>query len=248
MIILGIAHQGFSQCRIINNKHDSVFITFERTGSVKVQGEEERQPGVILRLKNNSNCAVTIDAEVNGDFVVRRNTVIPDVLYTYRAGDESNESMSGDAFAVINIRGGRSILFGVPIDHFDEPGGLIEVPFRYKWEDSGDKDGSAVTVDHKVFFSITEIPKGVISSKDTEPTRSYPALWFAPINDQNKPAWDILPLERQAGKVILSKRNELGILSNFAATPFELYGKGYASDASQGRTNHQSKAHSQSHP
>jgi len=47
---------------------------------------------------------------------------------------------------------------------------------------------------------------------------SYPAVWFAPINDPNKPDWEILPQEAKAGEVILSKRNELGILSNFAAT------------------------------
>lgn len=57
----------------------------------------------------------------------------------------------------------------------------------------------------------------------------YPDVWFAPINDPNKPAWEILPQEAKEGEVILSKRNELGILSNFAATPFELYGKRYAS-------------------
>ncbi len=57
----------------------------------------------------------------------------------------------------------------------------------------------------------------------------YPAVWFAPINDPNKPDWEILPQEAKAGEVILSKRNELGILSNFAATLFELYGKRYAS-------------------
>ncbi|MBP7415716.1 MAG: NADAR family protein [Pyrinomonadaceae bacterium] len=57
----------------------------------------------------------------------------------------------------------------------------------------------------------------------------YPVVWFAPINDPNKPDWEILPQEAKAGEVILSKRNELGILSNFAATPFELYGKRYAS-------------------
>jgi predicted NAD-dependent protein-ADP-ribosyltransferase YbiA (DUF1768 family) len=56
-----------------------------------------------------------------------------------------------------------------------------------------------------------------------------PAIWFAPINDPNKPDWEILPQEAKAGEVILSKRNELGILSNFAATPFELDGKRYAS-------------------
>jgi len=58
---------------------------------------------------------------------------------------------------------------------------------------------------------------------------TYPALWFAPINDPKKPDWEILPQEAKAGEVILSKRNELGILSNFAATPFELDGKRYAS-------------------
>lgn len=57
----------------------------------------------------------------------------------------------------------------------------------------------------------------------------YPAAWFAPVNDPNKPDWEILPQEAKAGEVILSKRNELGILSNFAATPFELRGKKYAS-------------------
>jgi len=58
---------------------------------------------------------------------------------------------------------------------------------------------------------------------------TYPAVWFAPVLDPNKPDWEILPQEAKAGEVILSKRNELGILSNFAATPFELYGKRFAS-------------------
>ncbi|MEQ1644795.1 MAG: hypothetical protein ABL959_15205, partial [Pyrinomonadaceae bacterium] len=58
---------------------------------------------------------------------------------------------------------------------------------------------------------------------------AFPATWFAYVLDLNKPDWEILPQEAKAGEVILSKRNELGILSNFAATPFELYGKRYAS-------------------
>ena len=44
-----------------------------------------------------------------------------------------------------------------------------------------------------------------------------------------KPDWEILPQAAKPGEVILSKRNELGILSNFAATPFILDGKTYAS-------------------
>lgn len=56
-----------------------------------------------------------------------------------------------------------------------------------------------------------------------------PMAWFAPINDPNKPDWEILPQEARDGEVILSKRNELGILSNFAATPFVFDGNRYAS-------------------
>ncbi len=57
----------------------------------------------------------------------------------------------------------------------------------------------------------------------------YPAHWFAPVIDPKKPDWEILPQEAGAGEVILSKRNELGLLSNFAPTPFVFHGKRYAS-------------------
>lgn len=57
----------------------------------------------------------------------------------------------------------------------------------------------------------------------------YPARWWAPVTDAHKPDWEILPQAAKPGEVILSKRNELGILSNFAATPFTLRGVGYAS-------------------
>ena len=57
----------------------------------------------------------------------------------------------------------------------------------------------------------------------------YPANWWTPISDPEKPDWEILPQEAGPGEVILSKRNELGLLSNFAATPFVFHGKRYAS-------------------
>ncbi len=57
----------------------------------------------------------------------------------------------------------------------------------------------------------------------------YPAHWFAPVDDPKKPDWEILPQEAGPGEVILSKRHELGLLSNFAPTPFVFRGKRYAS-------------------
>ncbi len=57
----------------------------------------------------------------------------------------------------------------------------------------------------------------------------YPVVWFAPISDPKKPDWEILPQEAGPGEVILSKRNELGLLSNFAPTPFVFHNRRYAS-------------------
>ncbi len=58
---------------------------------------------------------------------------------------------------------------------------------------------------------------------------NYPAHWWSPVSTNGAPAWEILPQAAKPGEVILSKRNELGLLSNFAATPFTFRGKRYAS-------------------
>src|SRR5271165_788722 len=60
-------------------------------------------------------------------------------------------------------------------------------------------------------------------------THDYPSHWWTPVPEAGKPDWEILPQAAKPGQVILSKRNELGILSNFAPTPFVLRGKRYAS-------------------
>jgi predicted NAD-dependent protein-ADP-ribosyltransferase YbiA (DUF1768 family) len=60
-------------------------------------------------------------------------------------------------------------------------------------------------------------------------THDYPSHWWTPVPEAGKPDWEILPQAAKPGQVILSKRNELGILSNFAPTPFVYRGKSYAS-------------------
>jgi predicted NAD-dependent protein-ADP-ribosyltransferase YbiA (DUF1768 family) len=58
----------------------------------------------------------------------------------------------------------------------------------------------------------------------------YPARWWVLVPKEGAPNWEILPQEAGPGEVILSKRQaDLGLLSNFAATPFEFHGKKYAS-------------------
>jgi len=57
----------------------------------------------------------------------------------------------------------------------------------------------------------------------------YPKSWWDPIDKKSAPGWEVLPQEAAPGEVILSKRNELGLLSNFAHTPFTYHGKSYES-------------------
>lgn len=58
---------------------------------------------------------------------------------------------------------------------------------------------------------------------------NYPAHWWLPVPTNGAPAWEIFPEAAPPGAVILSKRHELGLLSNFAATPFTFRGQRYAS-------------------
>ena len=58
---------------------------------------------------------------------------------------------------------------------------------------------------------------------------NYPAEWFAEVPRDQLASWEIAPQDAKPGEVILSKRTPLGILSNFASTPFELDNKSYES-------------------
>ena len=57
----------------------------------------------------------------------------------------------------------------------------------------------------------------------------YPAHWWQEVDRDTAPGWEVLPQDAKEGEVILSKRNELGVLSNFAATDFIYKGTLYKS-------------------
>jgi hypothetical protein len=67
------------------------------------------------------------------------------------------------------------------------------------------------------------------ASKAVSHDARYPSHWWAPVPKEGAPGWEILPQEAGPGEVILSKRHELGLLSNFAPTPFTFRGQRYAS-------------------
>ncbi len=68
------------------------------------------------------------------------------------------------------------------------------------------------------------------SSTNLHAAGNYPDHWWQNIpRDSTTPEWEVLPQEAGPGEVILSKRNELGILSNFAPTPVVIDSKRYPS-------------------
>jgi predicted NAD-dependent protein-ADP-ribosyltransferase YbiA (DUF1768 family) len=81
-----------------------------------------------------------------------------------------------------------------------------------------------------VLASAASMPTSILAAAQNIPRNPrYPAHWWTPVSAEGKPEWEVLPQEAGAGEVILSKRHELGLLSNFAATPFVFRGKRYAS-------------------
>jgi predicted NAD-dependent protein-ADP-ribosyltransferase YbiA (DUF1768 family) len=75
------------------------------------------------------------------------------------------------------------------------------------------------------------LASGLLCSCGTTARRApvYPAQWWKPAPKEGAPAWEMLPQEAKPGEVILSKRNQLGLLSNFAPTPFVFHQRSYAS-------------------
>jgi len=77
---------------------------------------------------------------------------------------------------------------------------------------------------------IVKLTRDRRSNKQDSTAHFYPDKWWSPARKEGAPDWEILPQEAKTGEVILTKRNEeLGLLSNFAPTPFEYHGKRYAS-------------------
>lgn len=72
----------------------------------------------------------------------------------------------------------------------------------------------------RVFFFILAIHFSALA---------YPPEWFKEVPRSEAQSWEILPQDAKIGEVILSKRTELGVFSNFGATPFVLDGVHFAS-------------------
>lgn len=77
--------------------------------------------------------------------------------------------------------------------------------------------------------SSSGIKKNIVPTKaiDLNWQNDFPVHWWQEVPRKEAKYWEILPQDAGYMEVILSKRNELGLLSNFAETPFVYHGVCY---------------------
>jgi len=57
----------------------------------------------------------------------------------------------------------------------------------------------------RLAFLIVLIGSAFVAPLLAQKSRTYPAIWFDPINGPNKPVWVLLPQERQAVAVVFAE-------------------------------------------
>lgn len=70
-------------------------------------------------------------------------------------------------------------------------------------------------------------PPPIIQVAHNDWQKEFPPHWWQEIPREEAKEWEILPQDAGYREVILSKRNELGLLSNFAETPVVFHGVCY---------------------
>lgn len=70
-------------------------------------------------------------------------------------------------------------------------------------------------------------PAASFDNQNKDWQKDYPAHWWQEVPRKDAKSWEVLPQDAGYMEVILSKRNELGILSNFSDAPFVFHGVCY---------------------
>lgn len=73
----------------------------------------------------------------------------------------------------------------------------------------------------------TPTPAPFVQAQDESWKKDFPAHWWKEVPKGDAKSWEVLPQEAGYKEVVLSKRNELGLLSNFADTAFVYRGVCY---------------------
>ena len=153
MLVVGlpyVARATAEECSRIDSSRASQFISYDGTSDSDVR----------LRLHNNSDCRIVIETDDHEPFVLRGEK---NVALHYLLHDRRHETLKpgygwGDSVLNVELRGGESVLFRVPLAHFNQRLD-VAVPFRFAWDGDHVGAGAVTAIKHYVYFLVDEVPK-----------------------------------------------------------------------------------------
>ena len=172
-MVAATAAQGLSAnesgCALIDKKYPAQFVTYD--------GNSASSSDVKLRVRNNTNCAITVVTDdvlptqivrlENGGLKIESVKSPQDgvrLRLHYLVHDAQHQAAPkaacgwGDSVFTYEIPAGQSVVFSVPQSYF-ERGFDIAVPFNYSWENSRSIGMGVGGVVHRIYFLAQELPK-----------------------------------------------------------------------------------------
>jgi hypothetical protein len=143
-------------CSLIDQSRPAQFISFESASD----------SGVRLRLHNNSSCPIIVETDDRAPLLLSN---VRSVGLHYLVHDRRRQTTKpaygwGDSVFTVEIAGGNSITFLVPVEHFRKRLD-VAVPFTYSWEGNHVGAGFVGGVNHDVYFLADDVPAGVLGRK-----------------------------------------------------------------------------------
>lgn len=170
LLLVAFTDRSFAQagCSLLDKSKQAQFILYEKFS--------ELFPEVRLRRVNNTNCSIVVETDNDAPIqVVRLSngemrvmavseskdgiTVPLHYLIQNRRRWKAPESAYGwgDTVFTYDILAGQSIVFSVPLKHFEKQLDVV-VPFNYSWENNR-SIGASGGVNHHVSFLVEDLPK-----------------------------------------------------------------------------------------
>jgi hypothetical protein len=166
----------------MDGEKGSVYVTFEKTARVSVDGSDKKVEGTIFRIYNNSSCPILLttgDAlafykplppnptamqrvKREIDWVLPEGALVPYLQYQYQSRKSSGNSVGGDHFFSFELIAGRFIRFEVPFTHLDPTFiNQLNVEFDYLWETDNKDRVKRSNVRNRVTYFIGSLPEDV---------------------------------------------------------------------------------------
>lgn len=161
-----------SGCAVVDQQSPILYIAYERLLERKDSptGRQEIQ----LRLKNNSTCTIILGTDEEparqtleemlskkGEFLALQEGQQVRLRYSILFPNGLSQVFgSGDSVTGASLRGGKSVVFNVPLKPFQQ-GGELRLDYQYDWEIGHDAKEKYLILEHYIRFFSWFLPNSL---------------------------------------------------------------------------------------